>query len=279
MYNIPKEIPGKTDDFYKFIGQELSRPEREYEINKYPRSFTSLLHFLSVAGYFDYKLMDRALSSDYLKNVYMPSVRDSSTEILSLDVSAEIECPGYTGARLSEKGRLSLAKEMSQNPVYYTNFIADIHRGSHADRMLKRIASALTKVMGPDWERKIYIGHALPNFFRPDIFLKLSADCETFEVIPENFGSAWIGQIKYPDDSRWVCVTIASRACMIRNTESDCIGSVHLKLRMLEKIGFNTILVKSPLWPEEEEEQVKYLKNLITECKMTLKTQLVEAAG
>lgn len=272
MFKIPKEFPGISDDIYKLIGEEIARPERRSEIDNYASSFTCLLHFLSVSGYFNYDLINFALGHKFLSNVYMPSVKNSGFEILSLDVSLEVECPDYVGARLSGKGRRHLAIEMSQNPCYYFDFPISVDKGARSDKILKKIAVAVTKCVGPDWKQKIYIGHAIPNFYRPDIFLKLNSETGDFEDIPVAFTSAWVGEVKRPDSSSWISVVLASRSLCIRDSEPlELTGNLNYKLRLLQKVGYNPIVVKHTLWPEiDETEQVSFMQNALDDIKNTL---------
>jgi hypothetical protein len=271
MFNIPKEFPGITDDIYKLIGEELTSPARRTEIEEYPGSFTCLLHFLSVSGYFNYELMDLTLSHKFFNNVYMPSVKSSGFEILSLDVSLEIECPDYEGARLSAKGRRHLAKEMSQNPCYYFDFEDTLHRGSSSDKVQKRIALALSKVIGSDYKKKMFIGHAVPNFHRPDIFIKLNDQSGEFESIPDNYSGTWLGEIKRPDSTGWISIVLASRSLTIRDSESnENTGNLNYKLRLLSKLGYNPMLIKFVQWPEDEADQVIYLQNAVDDIRNNL---------
>ncbi|XP_059480537.1 FAST kinase domain-containing protein 5, mitochondrial [Neocloeon triangulifer] len=273
MFKWPKELPGITENIYQTIIDEIKSPEREKECNIYPRSFTALLHYLSVLGLYDYELANRALSHEFLNIVYMPSVKASGFEILSLDIGLEIECPDYSGARLSEKARSVLSREISQTPLFYNDFLNRMDKGSYSDKKFKEIAASLTKVLGADWSKKMYIGHALPNYFRPDIFIKLSDDCEQVEDIPEGFGYKFPGEIKRPDSPNWISLVYGCRALMIRNTETEVIGSLAMKLRMIEKLGYHPVLILSSTFPENVEDQAVYISNMLEECKRALKSR------
>lgn len=58
------------NSIYLKMLKEIKKPERDEEINKYPRSFACLLYYLSLRNLYDSDLLNEVLSPSFLTNTY-----------------------------------------------------------------------------------------------------------------------------------------------------------------------------------------------------------------
>lgn len=55
---------------FESVIEELGRPEREKEIDQYPKSYVALVHYLCLKGHYSEKLISNVLDPDFITKTY-----------------------------------------------------------------------------------------------------------------------------------------------------------------------------------------------------------------
>lgn len=130
---------------------------RVTEIMKYPRCFTSCLHYLTFKGYADAELISTTLDEEYIKLAYGRNIT-LGRELFCLDSYVQLNFNPYNGHRLTDKKRKSMGKILCHYiPVRDGEF-----KLSTTDRILLEIKESSEKLY-----EHCHMAHILPHFDRP----------------------------------------------------------------------------------------------------------------
>ncbi|XP_063166375.1 FAST kinase domain-containing protein 5, mitochondrial [Candoia aspera] len=110
--------PPNAEEFYASLGEQLE--SRLFEYNKFPEHLITSLIGLAFVQRFPYDLLDYALSPEFIK-LSGVSKYDLSKDFFTLNGAVEIECPRYTGSRLTTQNKQEMAEKM-QNYVVKQEF-------------------------------------------------------------------------------------------------------------------------------------------------------------
>ncbi|XP_047398479.1 FAST kinase domain-containing protein 5, mitochondrial isoform X1 [Sciurus carolinensis] len=91
--------PPNTEEFYSSLINEIHRKMPEF--NQYPEHLLTCLLGLAFSEYFPIELIDFALSPGFVKLAQERSKFELTKELYTLDGTVGVECPDYTGSRLS----------------------------------------------------------------------------------------------------------------------------------------------------------------------------------
>lgn len=107
LYNY---IPDNCTDILQIFAEELRRPERREEINKYPKSYISCVNYMVTMAYLPSDLISTALHPIMLKSMEnIQNYSDIGREVMELDCMLDIEAPaGYRGNRLEQRKKQEL---------------------------------------------------------------------------------------------------------------------------------------------------------------------------
>ncbi|XP_007432824.1 FAST kinase domain-containing protein 5, mitochondrial [Python bivittatus] len=101
--------PPNAEEFYASLREQLE--SRLFEYNKFPEHLITSLIGLAFVKQFPYDLLDYALSPEFIK-LSSISKYDLWKDFFTLDGTVEIECPSYTGSRLSTQNKQEMAEKM-----------------------------------------------------------------------------------------------------------------------------------------------------------------------
>ncbi|XP_053699081.1 uncharacterized protein LOC128746053 [Sabethes cyaneus] len=246
-------IPNKKDlRLLEAILDEL--PTRIPEITQYPKSYLSLLNFLSLRDVYSVDLITAAFEPRFLHLTYGRNIGGAGREVIGLDSYLRINLPEgeYTGPYFPEKHFKVIAK-LTQDYVPSAEY-----RLTKSDRMLLEIQEAFQKRY-----TFAHIIHVLPHYQRPDVvvlwdndqqqFLDVAAKCPkqySGKILSRNF---LLGEDNAKKDLRLIAIVAGSWNCYIRD-QNRITGGFAMKLKQLGLIGFETIVIPWHEWPLESKQ-------------------------
>ncbi|KAJ8985184.1 hypothetical protein NQ317_018213 [Molorchus minor] len=236
--------PKTEPDIYKAAFDELHRTDRQAEYIKYPRCLPCALYYLSMRNIYSYKLMDKVLDIEFIK------------EIFGKDVSIDVECPDYKGKRLPLELRHKAAK-------WLTDFAPEHEQPKKitaADKLFLDTVDTIKEIVKD--EKLISSKHS--SQFSDIILCK---DKETGKFIqPRGFENYILGDVMFPlnDGSlQWLAVVILGWNNTFRESSLP-LGNIIMKERQLKKIGYTPVFV---IWYEfmslSREDQIAYVSKKI----------------
>ncbi|KAG5883757.1 hypothetical protein JTB14_023178 [Gonioctena quinquepunctata] len=233
--------PKTTPDIFQSSLAELHKTSRIEEQVKYPRCLPCALNYLSLRNIYSHELMDKVLDTEFIEQTYGKSARMLPRELLSLDCSIDIECPGYKGNRLAPRLKYKGAKWLTEYIPSHDQW----KKISAADKLFLDTVATLKTIA--DDEKFMFINHVLPHFSRADIILCRNQTGRF--VQPTGFQNYVLGDVMFPFNDgnlKWYAVVVVGWNNTIRDS-SLLLGNIIMKKRQLEKIGYNVVLV---LWNE-----------------------------
>ncbi|XP_066240385.1 FAST kinase domain-containing protein 5, mitochondrial [Saccopteryx leptura] len=173
--------PPNAEELYSSLVSEIHRKMPEF--NQHPEHLLTCLLGLAFAGHFPGELIDLALSPGFIRLAQERSQFELTKELYTLDGSVGVECPGYTGSRLSshlqQEGAAMLwnsaRKDMTSKPEF-----------------LEALFLLETVLGGPQ-----YVKHhmVLPHTRSSDLEVQLDADMKPLpfnrEATPTEGGAAF----------------------------------------------------------------------------------------
>ncbi|XP_055537428.1 uncharacterized protein LOC129725511 [Wyeomyia smithii] len=243
-------LPDKKDlKLLQTILQELS--SRIPEITQYPKSYLALLNFLSLRDVYNVDLIAAAFEPRFLYLTYGKNLGGGGREIIGLDSYLRINLRDgeYAGNHFPEKSFKVVAK-LTQD------YIPDsAYRLTKSDRMLLEIQETFQKRF-----TFAHIIHLLPHYQRPDVVVLWDDELRQFLDVATKCPKQYSGNILnrnllLGDDSskrnlRLIAIVAGSWNCYIRNAKRIT-GGFAMKIKQLELIGFETIVIPWHEWPLE----------------------------
>uniref|UniRef100_A0A8C6Y3D3 FAST kinase domains 5 n=1 Tax=Naja naja TaxID=35670 RepID=A0A8C6Y3D3_NAJNA len=157
--------PPNREEFYASLLEQLE--SRLFEYNKFPEHLITSLIGLAFAERFPYDLLDYTLSPEFIE-LSSGCKHDLWKDFFTLDGTVGIECPGYTGSRLSSQSKQEMAGKM-QNYFLKQEFNA--------------AWSLLEDVLGGPQFVKLHA--VLPHIRSVDLEIRLDADLKPLPFNPE----------------------------------------------------------------------------------------------
>ncbi|KAM4807617.1 FAST kinase domain-containing protein 5, mitochondrial [Rhinophrynus dorsalis] len=102
--------PPNADYFYSALTEQIRKKLNEFE--KFPEHFLTCLLGLVFAKRYPLDLIEFALSEKFIRIATKDSLFELKKDLFTLDGSVEIECPQYTGNRLSREIRQEVTEMM-----------------------------------------------------------------------------------------------------------------------------------------------------------------------
>ncbi|GAB6025236.1 hypothetical protein CHUAL_010656 [Chamberlinius hualienensis] len=252
VFCISQILPNSemTKIYTEKVIEELLLPHRQEEISQFPHQIISLLLSAAYNNVFPAKLIDRCLGDEYLKQAEDNAHWEWEREAVVLDGSVGLECPNYSGNRMSEARRLAIFKRnrAENTTTRHTSLINDVFIN-------------LSKVLGG--MQFCQPCQIIPHFHHKDIIVIKDAQ-NKFTPIPADLKKDSIGLIVKPNSSgKWFAVFVGGRNfCNLTNKQ--LIGSHMMKCRQLEKLGYTVIDVPYEEYcPLSNIERVNYLRKKI----------------
>lgn len=250
--------PKTKECFFTKVINELRKPERINEINAHGRSFACCVAYLGILGIYPTDLINKVLSEIFLENTYGKQVYYYGREVLALNNFAELFCQDTQMNLLDKKAVKIMAKR-------YTDYIPreDFKKQYNiTEKMVLDVMKILKDRRGGE---EFVIGdHLLPHHQRGDIIICNDHNGSPLPVIdmfpPKDFGILR----KPPDSKQWIVLVIAGRNALIYNTDTAT-GLFNSKVKELEALGYNAILVPWSLYSKLETaaEKADFLNDLI----------------
>ncbi|XP_001656894.2 uncharacterized protein LOC5578310 [Aedes aegypti] len=239
-------------------------PNRIQEITQYPKSYLSLLNFLTLKDIYSEPLISAAFEKRFLFMTYGRNVAGAGREVISLDAFLRINLKNvnYSGNYFPEKPFKVVAK-LTQDYVPSTEY-----RLTKSDRMLLEIQKAFAT--RPN--HFAHIIHLLPHFQRPDVLLLWDDDRKQFLDVaarcPEQYSGEILSRERLlgEDDARngnlrLIAVVAGGWNCYVRN-QNRVTGGFAMKLKQLGLVGFETVVIPWYEWPLDSlEAKEAYLFN------------------
>ncbi|XP_056633545.1 FAST kinase domain-containing protein 5, mitochondrial [Diorhabda sublineata] len=260
MFNF---VPKTDTDIFKACYDEIHKNERIAETVKYPRCLACSLNYLSLRNMYSYELTDKIMDLEYIISVYGKGAKAIPREIFSLDRCIDIDCPDYTGNRLSPDLKYKAAKWLTEFTPSYDQW----KKLSAIDKLILDTIDTVRSIVGDD--RFMFIHHILPHFSRADIVVCKNKKTGEF-VEPVGFHNYILGDVMYPfnDGSlEWFAVVVLGWNNTIKDTNL-CLGHSLMKERQLRKIGYNPVLV---IWSEFQGLQSQVQRKQYISNKLMLK--------
>ncbi|XP_026547578.1 FAST kinase domain-containing protein 5, mitochondrial-like [Notechis scutatus] len=157
--------PPNGEEFYTSLLEQLE--SRLFEYNKFPEHLITSLIGLAFVERFPYDLLDYTLSPEFIE-LSSSCKHDLWKDFFTLDGTVGIECPGYTGSRLSSQSKQEMAGKM-QNYFLKQEFDA--------------AWSLLEKMLGGPQFVKLHA--VLPHVRSVDLEIRLDADRKPLPFNPE----------------------------------------------------------------------------------------------
>nr|XP_019530042.2 uncharacterized protein LOC109401889 [Aedes albopictus] len=256
-------IPDQKDiALLKAIIEEL--PNRIQEITQYPKSYLSLLNFMTLKEIYSEPLITAAFEKRFLFMTYGRNVAGAGREVISLDAFLRINLKNanYTGNYFPQKPFKVVAK-LTQDYVPSREY-----RLTKSDRMLLEIQSAFQSR-----HQFAHIIHLLPHFQRPDVILLWDQGRKQFLDVAARCPEQYSGDILsreqlLKDDAadgnlRLIAVVAGGWNCYVRD-QNRVTGGFAMKLKQLGLVGFETVVIPWHEWPLESLEAKKtYLFNIL----------------
>ncbi|XP_066144428.1 FAST kinase domain-containing protein 5, mitochondrial isoform X2 [Euwallacea fornicatus] len=223
--------PKTTPDIFGVAFEEIHKDTRIGEMNEYPKCLPAALHYFSLKGIYSYKLMDRILAEDFIRDTYGKYPKLIPLQILSLDCCIDIECPDYKGNRLTPYLRYKAVKWLTE----WAPSTDQWKKFSLKDKLFLDVKETIKKIV-PN-EECMFIHHLLPHFSIADIVI--CKENESF-VTPSNLKQYTLGDIMRPDltgSKKWYSIMVLSWNNVIRQTTIP-LGNTAMKMRQLEKLGY-----------------------------------------
>ncbi|XP_032079967.1 FAST kinase domain-containing protein 5, mitochondrial isoform X2 [Thamnophis elegans] len=101
--------PPNEEEFYASLLEQLE--SRMFEYNKFPEHLITSLIGLAFVQRFPHDLLDYALSPEFIE-LSSTCKHDLWKDFFTLDGTVGIECPGYTGSRLTTQSKREMAGKM-----------------------------------------------------------------------------------------------------------------------------------------------------------------------
>ncbi|XP_055632170.1 uncharacterized protein LOC129772247 [Toxorhynchites rutilus septentrionalis] len=230
-------------------------PSRIDEITTYPKSYLTLLHFLTLKDVYREELITAAFEPRFLHMTYGRNVASAGREVISLDGYLRINLRDggkYSGNYFPEKQFKIIAK-MTQDYIPSREY-----RLSKSDRMLLEILETLQKR-----HKFAHITHLLPHYQRPDVALLWDSNqrqlLDVASRCPKQYsGNILSRQFLLKDDSdrqelKLISIVAGSWNCYIRG-QDRVTGGFAMKLKQLRLIGFEPVVIPWYEWPINSEE-------------------------
>ncbi|XP_012287240.1 uncharacterized protein LOC105703425 [Orussus abietinus] len=252
-----------THPLYQYIIAEFSDPKRLEEIQRYPKSLSYSLLFLSQVNLYPKHLINIMMDPKFIENSY-ENGKSIGREYLSLDCSIEIEVPDYTGPRLDSKKRKSLAKIWTKPSLPLTDKMKVPIMNQTLAEVMDHCAEILESMSA------VHSTVLLPHYNNPDLVICL--DHEKEPISPGPLLSQYSCEsIKYPPETfkisaRWIVFVIVAYSAMIKTGEvrNKRTGLTIMKMRQLQKIGYTPFLISSSEWMSiGKNTKHEYLRNII----------------
>ncbi|XP_066255616.1 FAST kinase domain-containing protein 5, mitochondrial [Euwallacea similis] len=245
--------PRTTPDVFEVAFEEIHKDNRIGEMIEYPKCLPAALYYFSLKGRYSYKLMDRILAEDFIRETYGKLPKLLPLQILSLDCCIDIECPDYKGNRLTPYIRYKAAKWLTE----WTPSTDQWKKFSLKDKLFLDVEETIKKIV-PN-EEFIFIHHLLPHFSIADIVI--CKENGSF-VTPSSLKQYILGDIMRPDltdSKKWYAIMVLSWNNVIRQTTIP-LGHTAMKLRQLKKLGY----IPVPIFYHQftyctPEEKIKYI--------------------
>ncbi|EDS31543.1 conserved hypothetical protein [Culex quinquefasciatus] len=233
------DLPSQKDlNLMRAIQSEL--PTRIHEITTYPKSYLSLLNFLTLKEIYSEELITAAFDRRFLQMTYGRNVAGAGREVIALNSFLRINAPTYSGNLFPEKP-LKVVAKLTQDYVPSTEY-----RLTKSDRMLLEIQSTFTQR-----HRFAHIIHVLPHYQRPDVIALFNETTGAFEDVeahcPPQYSGAilsrecLLGDRANEKGLRLVAIVAGSWNCYVRD-QHRFTGGFAMKLKQLAAVGYETVV-------------------------------------
>ncbi|KAF2365448.1 FAST kinase-like protein subdomain 2 [Trinorchestia longiramus] len=248
LYNF---LPTHKENILEVFAKELRRPERQKEINLYPKSFLSCVSYMACMNFYASDLLSRALHPSMVESLQkVRNYGDIQRELMELDFALDIDYIQYEGNRLDPALREKLLKffhTRSRLPQEALEVQDPRSPVTHNERFISDIADKLVWLLGG--EDKITTSFILPHFSIPDIVLCVGESGEAVPL-PQSYLALPRLEMKVPlqrcpntgERFKFIALVAGGRNSFIRGT-NRIRGQVQTKLRHLEKLGYTSCVV------------------------------------
>lgn len=224
-------------------------PTRIPEITQYPKSYLSLLNFLSLKEIYSEQLIAAAFEKRFLFMTYGRNVAGAGREVIALDAFLRINLKDrkYNGNYFPEKPFKVVAK-LTQDYVPSLD-----HRLTKSDRMLMEIQDTFQRR-----HKFAHIIHLLPHYQRPDVLLLWDDEVKMFLDAAKCCPVQYSGEVLSRDyllkeeaskgNLRLIAVVAGGWNCYVRN-QNRFTGGFAMKLKQLQIIGHEVLVIPWHEWP------------------------------
>ncbi|CAG5132214.1 unnamed protein product, partial [Candidula unifasciata] len=194
-------------------------------VRDYPESLIELLMGLAMLNIYPYDLFNVAFDPVILKILYgLPPDREKFIQLMFLDNSLSIECPDYSGCRLTEADRAVVAQKVAAKCVDM-----DIQ----LRKSVKPAVAALTSVLNADLVECMFV---LPHCQTTDILLAYDMSKQQFvKPVTKPLGSKTIGT-DHDKSVQQLVLVLMSRTQT--SYDGQPLGLLHCKIRQLKALGY-----------------------------------------
>lgn len=251
--------PDIQPNIFQTIVEEIRSEERRPELEKYQKSLANLLQYLSVVNVYPKDLIALIFDPENLKTTYGARAYNLDHPLLVIDLNIDTEVPDYTGPRLDDKSRAIIAK----------GYLHPISESS--DRQLSSRQTFMIEIM--DTCKQIFgstdrvrVDWVLPQYKEADLIICLDKNNSALPII-NKLSESPLGNVKRrpehcPEGSRWLALVIGGYNCYIRDS-CNLLGKDCVKIRQLERIGYEPILIPWYEWCVSGLDRKNYLKQKI----------------
>ncbi|XP_050292932.1 FAST kinase domain-containing protein 5, mitochondrial isoform X2 [Anthonomus grandis grandis] len=255
--------PQTKPDIFQKAFEELHKDSRIGEFNQHPRCLPAALNYLSLRGLYSYELMNRVLDYDFIINNFGKFPKLLPRQLFCLDCAIDVECPDYKGNRLRPEIRYKAAKWQTEWPPSHDQW----KKISPKDQFFLDALDSVKKVVGHDTTDFVSVRHVVPHFPMADIIVCKDLNTNKFTKLL-GFERYIHGDVMFPHQDgtlKWYAILILTRNNTTRGLKNELpepLGTLAMKIRHLEKIGYNPVQV---VWRNfldlNFEDKVEYIRN------------------
>ncbi|XP_070804450.1 FAST kinase domain-containing protein 5, mitochondrial [Pituophis catenifer annectens] len=215
--------PPNGEQFYSSLLEQLE--SRLFEYNKFPEHLITSLIGLAFVERFPYDLLDYALSPEFIE-LSSICTHDLWKDFFTLDGTVGIECPGYTGSRLTAQSKQGMAEKMRN---YFLKQEFDV------------AWSLLEEVLGGPQFVKLHA--VLPHVRSVDLEIRLDANRKP---LPFNSEGTTAGRLELKKNGAFLTDNIINR--LLKGKSLSQPGKSEKDQRIQERAEFRGL----PIWKKVE---------------------------
>lgn len=240
--------------FHELFFEEIFKESRQTEIEIHPQVLPYSVLYYAYLGHYNFDFLHRVLDPEFRNycNHKCPQAINTFSEI---DYCVSIECKDYTGPRVDKQELKILRNRRGNIP-------SDPRNNNFFTRLLRDFNEILEDML--NGKENILIRHILPHIYSPDIIIRLTENSQPLSKIYNDYPSDSI--LIPPKDELWACFVI-SPSFSFAFKSHHLTGSMKMKIRQLEKIGYKVMFCPFFEIPSNITMKKKYVKEKLDSLK------------